>query len=216
MKNKSITLGMLKQSYHGHATDFALIFCGAIICSLIVIFTGNEIIAGILPSFTIIAFPYMLITRQEQALHWEKFQISMPLKRGDYVNSLYLNILISTAFGMLTLFSVLALGFFTNTYQLTNLLDKEYPAMLFSINGILLVSSILYPVDATFTNLSPTASFVISAIIAMVIASALTYILTQSFQLDNLALSKINLAFGLIAFVISYFVSKKIHAKLDF
>ena len=194
-----------------------LLLTGALATALLI--SGQVVIIGFFIMTAVGSFPYMVMMGMggKNANKWERFQITMPIRRKDMVNSFYVSILLATVAGI-PLVAIVAV-----IIPILHVDMFEYGAFLtfanltirfFSIP--LLMSGLLFPSANTKAGEGRgEALFTICLIVAVGNTLLMTWLVNRFELPGDYTDAILALAVSLVAFLISYFITRRMYAKMD-
>jgi len=92
--------GLFLYSVYAYGKLVALVLFGTLVAGIISIFVEFDLLHNLYPMIALGFAPYLLLMKSEGTASWEKFQLTMPIKRKDLATSLYLNVLFSSFVGI--------------------------------------------------------------------------------------------------------------------
>ena len=176
---------------------------------------------GVYSFFSVAAvgiLPYLVMIRMgaKNQLKWEKFQVSMPLKRKNLVASFYLSILIATIAGFLLCGIVLGIGFVLHESLLEHAMDTAFGSVTYVIAIALLMAALLLPIGSTKFGENKGELFFTVCLAAAVGVALLIQWVGGRAEFPAAVISASQVIISAIAFVFSYYITSKIYAKIDF
>ena len=216
MRTNNPMRGLLSFFYYssrGNASILLLICVALAIASLII---NNDFLTNAFAGVAIGGLPYVIIIGMAGKNYpkWERFQLTMPVRRSQLIGSQYLCIFLASLVGLP--FAVLVKIISFSLYEF----DYSLVAALFSHLTILamplVMAGVLFPIASTkFGKNKGEIFFAIGIVAAIGYTWALGWI---GYRLDWSAelTSKIALGAALVIFIGSYLITKDIYEKTDF
>jgi len=189
-----------------------------LVLSAALLITGNQSVYLFFTSVAVGALPYLIMMKMgaKNQLQWEKLQISMPLKRKNMVVSFYLSILIAMLAGLLLCGIILGIGIALHATLLEHVASTAFASIANIIGLTLLMAGLILPIGSTkFGENRGELFFVICMGIAIGIVFLINYV-GSSAGIQPVFISLAQIVISAIVFIISYYFTRKIYAKMDF
>jgi len=110
MKQKNPIKGLLMFSFHAASGNVAILLLVCIIASGVFLATGWEILFMLLVTYSATVFPLYILMSMGQNEKWERFQLSMPIRRSTLLRMQYASMVLFTIVPILLVIAVTALG----------------------------------------------------------------------------------------------------------
>jgi len=218
MIKNSPTRGLLMYSYYTSRGNMGLALLLILALGVALLITGNHVVYSFFALASVGVLPYLIMIRMgaKNQLKWEKFQVSMPVKRKNLVASFYLSILIATIAGFLLCGVILGIGLIIHEGLLEYVIETSFAQVSYVIGIALLMGSLLMPIGSTkFAENKGELFFTICLGGAVAIALLIQWI-GGRVGLASAIISLSQIVIAAVVFVISYHVTSKIFAKTDF
>jgi len=219
MKTRKPFLGLLTYSFHSISGSLILIQLFALLAGLTGIAAkigGLDIILHSFPWMAVGAAPYILVSKSGSIEKWERYQLTMPIKRKDLATMLYLNVFLSLHLAFPVVGVVWGIGFIFQQASLYTLIHGWFPSIAYAYGTILLFTALIYPIGSTkLGGRSKDGLFFVCLVIAVAIVTPMT-IAGRAMGLSNVVISVLVIAITGVAFVIGLLITRAMYAKMDF
>ncbi|MCL2827387.1 MAG: ABC-2 transporter permease [Oscillospiraceae bacterium] len=218
MKTNNPMRGLLTFSFYAASGNMSIAALFTLAMSAALLITGNLTVYAFFVLVAVGTFPYTIMAAMggKNAPKWEKFQLTMPVKRKDVVASIYLSVLLATIAGLLLAGIILGIGFVLHEGLLEHVLQTAFAQFAYVFGVVLIMAGLLFPIastkagesrgEAVFTGCLFAAGFIM---ILISWAGGRADILPWIISLSQVAIA-------VVVFVISYLLTKKMYAKMDF
>ena len=205
MKNKPL-LGLWLYAFHEAKGSLVLFLLFAIALGGVIHFFDHQLLVNSFPMTAIGYAPFIIIMKTGDKANWDRFKISMPLKRRDVIFASYFNIFFASLMGLPIVAVVWAIG----------VVDVNILLVGFSYGVVFVVSALAYVLS--FTKLSKTGDtglLLICMLVGTGLVAGMSVAGSTLGLLDGVvALSIISITFAI--FVISMLITAKLYKKIDF
>ncbi|MCL2286594.1 MAG: ABC-2 transporter permease [Firmicutes bacterium] len=221
MQTNKPMVGLLTVSFNsskGNLLIYLAIFLAAVV---FVFFTGEIMVYGMLGIVIIVLPVYSLVLQMGAADKWERFQLTMPLRRIDVIKAQFLQVGIVSIAGVPFFIAALAIlgttshetiPAFTVGLTLSSIASPLFSALLYY--------AILFPLALTRIAESIISGIAMVGIILVSAAgAAVGYALNwaeNTFAIPAVILPVLILVIAYAVFVVSYLITKKMYAKHNF
>jgi len=188
----------------------------AIGLGILSLFIGNAFLIGIL-NFTAIAMGTLtiLMTMGNKEVDWERFQLSMPVRRSDLANSQYI---ITGATPFIGLPIVLIFGWLGSLLHCSvNFnIDSIAITVMPLLSGALIMTAFIFPLALVpaLENKMDTLFWVI--VLISLLIPYLIVLLANNLGWSMIIATSLMLIISITLFITSYFITKSVYAKIDF
>ena len=215
MKKKNSINGLILYSLYSSGGNIVLFISISIILGVIYAVTGNESFSFLLPGIAVTTLPctLMLTSHKESSSKWNRFQLTMPVKRKDVIASKYLGLLLlllvgTAIFGMFTIFAaVLHSG------------EDIVSSVLFIFSllaGVALLSGgLFYPAVYVFSDESKSEALSIICILGAFGINAGVLWIGDKVGLASNSAAVVCLVVSAVLFALSYSVASKKYSQKD-
>jgi hypothetical protein len=215
MKKKNSINGLILYSLYSSGGNIVLFISISIILGVIYAVTGNESFSFLLPGIAVTTLPctLMLTSHKESSSKWNRFQLTMPVKRKDVIASKYLGLLLlllvgTAIFGMFTIFAaVLHSG------------EDIVSSVLFIFSllaGVALLSGgLFYPAVYVFSDESKSEALSIICILGAFGINAGVLWMGDKVGLASNSAAVVCLIVSAVLFALSYSVASKKYSQKD-
>lgn len=222
--NKAIIglIMFLFQSAHG---NISITLMASSIIGVAFLFTGNSVFHTFFILMAVLMPPYSIITSiaggyvSKYSSKWERYQIAMPVRRKDVTLSQYSCIIIASLVGIpfIIIITGITIALHDNLLEIVNrVISSTVSNFSISIGIVLLLGALFFPLTCMkiSKNKGESLAFV-CLFFALVIISLISW-MGFSLKLSQYTISLMRIFVSIIFFVISYHVTQKLYAKLDF
>jgi len=214
MKKKSPTKGLLMFLFITARRNLIGGYLIAVIVGIIFFFTGHPNAYRSFMGMSVTFPPLYLMLAIGDSAKWERYQVSMPIRRRVVVNTFYIGMIITSLLGI-PLFALITIisgtlheGLFE--YVASTLIT----GLSVSYGYALIVAAFYYPLELRKGNGRGEAIATIAVLIA--IGISLPFGISRDLMVLAEGISAlIFIGIAVVLYFISYFVSQRIYAKLD-
>lgn len=216
--------GLLRNNFYGIVENVKIVIAVVVIFGIVLLITGE---ATLLPAFSLIAPPIIAVLmisclRKESASKWEKYKLTLPIRRKSIIESQYISHTIWSIAGVVVVAVFMAFTVIIHGDQYFYYGFRDAITLVLG-GGILaiLIGAISYPLYYLWGAEKTEVILVIGVIGSIGIVFILT-MLVNTFSDGNVSdtLYYISLvivtAVTIIAYVSSYFISKFIFQKREY
>jgi hypothetical protein len=217
MKTKNPMIGLLKYLYYDSAGNIKIAIAVAIIMAIAALITNNSIVKNIFILVSVAGIPYLLLMKMGGKSYpkWERFQLTMPIKRSQLIGSQYLCMLFGVLIGLPLVIIVGAINFIIH--------DIDYPFVGALVNTLstigmpLTMTGVLFLLGTTkFGENKGEVFFLVGLVAAVGLDLLITTFIGNILQWHYSISSIISFATAVIIFTTSYLVTSKLYGKIDF
>ena len=223
MTKNSPIKGLLYFSMQTSKGNFFIAIFVGFMMGISLLITGNEILYIFFVLVTILMPPilYMMGTvNSGTTSNWERFRISIPIRRTDVVASNYIGIIVSllvVGVPILLVFSGLSSLFHSDFRDVIISLAINYFSMFLGM--VLFTGALFYPLDIAYGDKAGEAvaimSMFLGAILALPILLLGVWLGNKVDMIENVPFI-IMIPLSVITYFASYAITKKIYSKKDF
>jgi len=218
MNHNNPTKGLLMYAFYSVRRNISIALLLVLTLGAALLITGNVTVYTFFVFVAILAFPYLIIVSMgaKNALKWEKYRISMPIKRGNLVASFYLSVLIATIVGLLVCGVILGISMLLHDDLLHHVIKTAFVQLSYSFGVVFLMTGLLLPIASTkFGEGRGEAFFTVCFFIAVAVMLLISWAGGRA-ELSPLAISLAQAVTAVVAFVVSYPITNRIYEKMDF
>ena len=218
MKTNHPMRGLLIFSFHAASGNASLVLLASIALAVIYLITGNQFFFSMMPLVGLLMFPMMVIASlASKDGKWERFQLTMPIRRGGLLGMQYLSVLGALIIAIALVVVTIALSIFLGNGALHG---HDFVTGLRNIMLVLampfLMSGLCFPLASTRFGQDKGP-----AILTFCQFVAIGIILVAPWTSEQLGVSlhmigALFLAASALLFIISYFITRMLYAKMDF
>jgi len=212
------TKGLLMYSFYSSKGNLSIGLLIILAFGAGALISGNNFVFDMFLLASIGIFPYLIMMAMggKDALLWEKFRASMPVKRKNLVALFYLSVILATIAGLLIGAVILGIIFIVHEDIMHNVIKAAFGQLAYPLGVVLLMTGLVFPIGSTkFGASRGEVFFTICLLVAagvILLVSALGNIL----YLPSVVMSLSMVGVGAVALVISYQITNRIYAKMDF
>lgn len=152
----------------------------------------------------------------DETAKWNKFELTLPIKRSTIIGAKYLSFAILILFGLImSIITVILFQFSKVTPTINSIIWGYEFGLVLSITAI----AIMYPIMLKIGTEKNELIFLLSAFTAIGILFLITLTLsniTNGMNLRHPLVGAVSIVFSLFLFGVSYFISLKIHEHKEF
>jgi len=217
MRTRKLLTGLLLYLFYNSGLKLAVLFSQSIVWGVIYIVTGNTWVHMIFAYNAIASAAFLLLAGMgnNKEINWERFQLSMPVKRRDMAISQYLCVAMASLVGIPIYVAIIAINVLINesayfTFMTLFTGIAPFLAIPFILAGFVYPLFSIKSIEDKQEGIFPLFMIASFAIPQLVIwgAGRLEWSV-------NIAVV-ITLAVAVIIFIVSYFITRKLYAKMDF
>jgi len=216
MKTKHPMRGLLTFSFHASLGNASLALLSSIVLLIVFLATGGVFFFNMLVIVSLLMVPMLVISSMgDKDGKWERFQLTMPIKRGDLLGMQYLSVVVSLLIPIALVIGAIGIGPLLHEAPF----DSAVSGILATLPALgmpFLMSGLFFPLATTKigkgkeTGLLTTCQFI--AIAVILLAPWASERLSISFYMVGALIA----AVSALVFLISYFIARVTYAKLDF
>jgi len=216
MRTKSPMKGLLRYSAYAASGNASITLFAAVALAVVFLATGNQFFFNMLVLCALIIFPMIVIGVMGMG-NWERFQLTMPVRRDTLLTMQYLSIILCAFIGVALVAITAGAGY---ALGISGLFDDGM--MELTLNTVpalgmpFLMAGVVFPLASTkrgqemATGILTTSQFITIGVVMLTPWAASRF--DVSLQVIGLWV----VAMSMVAFVGSYFVTRMLYAKLDF
>ena len=216
MKTNNPIRGLLHFYYYSHSGNIAIIMLMCLVGAAVLLITGNH---RLMYGFNIIAiaslpFAFMMRMGGKEYPKWERFRITMPIRRSDLASAQFLSILLASLAGLplAVLIKVLTFTIHEIDYNLVTALVNILSVLAMP----LFMSGLLFTLGCSKIGENRGDAFFLICTVPAVGNTLLMPWIANRFELPVIAAPLMAIAVALAVFICSYFITRRIYAKMDF
>ena len=216
MNARSSTKGLLIYSFHAASGNLAIIILVCLVLAASLLITGNGQLYFWFGVFAINGPVYIVIAgiAAKTGVMWNRFQLAMPVKRSDLVSLQYLQVIIASIIGI-PLFIVIAGITFTLHEGYPNFAVAEIVIRISQFLPMsLLMAGLVFPL--TNIKIGENRQEAISIACFLVATMIVQPLMGTRLGIPHDIAALLVLAISMIAFVISFAITKRLYSKKDF
>ena len=219
MNTKNPLRGLLSFNFYSASSNAVIIAILALVLAAVLLITGLPVMYNFFVMIAIAGFPYVIMMGMggKTSYKWERFQITMPLRRSDLVNAFYLSIFLTSIVGIPLVAIITYLAYILHE----GIFDKGLIITFFNFSALffsmpLLMAGLLFPLACTKVGESRGEALFTLCLFPAVANSVFVPMLGSSLGLPEELLALPVLVLALLVFVVSYFILRQLYAKMDF
>ena len=188
----------------------------AIVWGIAFLIWGNPILHFIFGMNAIAGATFILIAGMgNREIDWERFQLSMPVRRNDMATSQYISVVLSSLIGIPIYIVFTGLSsilhqdvYFTLSTVFINI--APFLSIPYIMGGLVFPLYSIPALEKLYEGMFPALMLVSVAIPQVVVIAA------NHFGWSMVVASSLMLTVSVLIFVASYFIYRKLYAKMDF
>jgi len=212
MKKRSPMKGLITYSFY--AIDKSLISELVLLLVLGILFmvTENIMFYNFFVMSALAAAPYIFLSKSGDSSKWDRFQISMPVKRTEVIKALYLAVILLMLPGIPLIGIIWGLGYVMHE----SAYSFEFIMPALSAGSVLTWVALLFPLS--FTKIGRNNEQILFIVCMGAAVGIMMGVLFGAIWLDipNNILPLVMIGIASIIYIISYVITKGIYAKVDF
>ena len=218
MKTNNPTRGLLMYSFYSARGNIGVAILVALAMGVALLITGNTVVYTFFVSVAIGIPPYLIMMKMgaPNQLQWEKYQVSMPVKRKNMVAAFYLSILLAAIFGLLLCVVILGVGFILHESIAEVIIETAFSQLSYILGLALLMGGLLLPIGSTKVAENRGEAFFS---ICLGLAIGITWIISWvgiRAGISPVIMSLSRVIISAIVFIISYYIVSNMYSKNDF
>lgn len=210
--------GLIQNNLYSMENSILIAFIISVFLAILPLSGVNPTFLPMIISMQIFVFVVNICTslRADETAKWNKFELTLPVKRSNLVLAKYLSIIILIFIGMImgTVTMVLSSHFDYTVSRSMLVYGFEYGLTL-----SILSMSIMYPLTLVLGAEKSEIIFILSAFAAIGIMLLIARVLstwTEGMNLRHPLVGAVSVMVAIAAFILSYFVSVIIHNRKEF
>ena len=209
-------MGLMLYLWYYSGGKFLILNIQAVAWGIAFLIWGNPILHFLFGMNAIAGATFILIASMgNKEIDWERFQLSMPVRRNDLARSQYLSVLFASLVGIpiYVIFTGLSSIFHQDVYFTLNTVFINIAPFLsipYILGGLVFPLYSLPALERLYEGLFPALVLVAAALPQIAVVAA------NHWGWSMIAASSIMLAVSALIFIASYFIYKKLYAKMDF
>lgn len=215
-KPKNTIKGLMLYLWYYAGGKLLILNLQAIVWGIIFLASGGLIIQVIFGLNAVAGATFVLIAGMgNKEIDWERFQLSMPVRRRDLASSQYLSVTIASLVGVPIFIIFTGLSsiwheeiYFTLSTVFINI--APFLSIPYILGGLVFPLYSIPALEKLYDGMFPAIMLISIAIPQVVVWVA------NHFGWSMIAASSIMLAVSVLIFIASYFITKKLYAKMDF
>ena|GEM_PF-1498640 len=229
MKTKSPMRGMLTFALFSASGNALYLLLGCAAAAIAFLITSNVLPEGLqvllfnfAALFGLLSFPLLVITSLgDKDGAWERFQLTMPIKRSDLLRVQYLAAMVAVVIGVALVVTTIFLSdlFGMTIFAEQMEMDNNFTAGIFTMLPTLampfLMSGLFFPLATTKLGKGKEAAIMNICQFFALAVMILAPFVANGFGLNFNTFGTAILAVSVVVFIVSYFISRRTYSKLD-
>ena len=205
-------------SFYSAKGNIGVAILAALAMGAVLLITGSTIVYNffVLVAVGIPAYLVMIKMGAKNQLQWEKYQVSMPVKRKNMVASFYLSILIPAIFGLLFCGAILGVGFMLHESIAEMLTETAFGQVSYVFGMVLLMGGFLFPIGSSKVAENRGEVFFSICLGLAIGVMILISIAGNGAGWSPAIISLSQVGISIVVFVVSYFVTRSMYDKHNF
>ena len=217
MRKTNPIRGLLRFYYYAQSGNITSIALYCLLLAAAAVATGHFLVIQTFNMVAVMGLPYIVIVGMGTKEYpiWERFRITMPIKRSHLISTQYLIILLASLAGIPLLVLVTVLTYFIHQ------IDYSFATTLINALSVLamplLFVGLIFPIGNTkFGENRLDALFLVCFAIVVGVYMVLVPQIGNWLELADSTAPLVMFAVSFVAFVASYFVTRGQYARRDF
>ena len=217
MKTVNPIKGLVKFYFYAQSGNIRAVMAICFISTALAVITGIQLIYNVSILIAVGGVPYIVIVGMgsKQYTKWERFRVSMPIKRGDLASTQYLAIVLASLVGLPIAALVAVLTYTVHGVGTT--IAMSVVNVLPVLAMPLMFAGFVFPLGSTKFGEDKQETVVSICMAATVALSMILMPRLGNFaELIDSAVAIATLVFAIVVFVVSYCIQRIMYAKKDF
>jgi len=218
MKTKNPMRGLLTFSFYAASGNASLVLLVGLVLAVAFLVIGHAFFLNMLALAALVIFPMMVMASMgDKSGKWERFQLTLPIRRRNLLAVQYITVLLTAILGVILVVATIGVGYVLGE---SVLLDDGVDALIMGIVPILgmpfFMAGMFFLLASSKIGRGREAGLV-----SVCQFAAIGIILLAPWAGDRFGISFQTLAIGILAvsalvFIVSYFITRVLYAKMDF
>jgi len=218
MKTKNPMRGLLTFTIHAASGNASLVLLACLVLAVAFLVIGHAFFLNMFALAALVIFPMMVIASMgDKSGKWERFQLTLPIRRRNLLAVQYITVLFTAILGVILVVVTIGVGYVLGE---SVLFDDGIVAL---IAGMAPTLGMPFFMAGMFFMLasSKIGKGREAGLVSVCQFAAIGIILLAPWVGDRFDLSFHTLAIGILAvsaliFIVSYFITRVLYAKMDF
>jgi len=218
MPRRNPIRGLLVYSFYAAKGNLQISLLVTLAMAVALFITGHTVVYNFFVLAAIGLPPYILMMRMgaKNQPQWEKYQVSMPIKRKNFTAAIYLSVLFALIAGILLCTVLSIFSFILHDYILHHVIKTAFGQMAYLVGIVLLMFAIIVPIGSTkFGESRGEIFFTICLAVALGVMLLISWLGNRA-GLSQVIISASRVAISAVSFIISYHITNKMYSKIDF
>jgi len=217
MKTKAPMKGLLAFSFHSASKSISTNLLISLVLAGGFLIVENAVLLAILVLILMLNLPMAIImTLASKDGKWERYQLTMPIKRSDLLLMQYLSVLFATIVAAALLITVMGIS----TVLHDELFDYGFITIIIntahSFGLPLLMTGVLFPLASSKIGAGREQSLLTVCMIAAMGVNVLVPNLGNMLGMSAEIFPVLIFAISVIIFIVSYYITRAMYAKMNF
>ncbi|MCL2201615.1 MAG: ABC-2 transporter permease [Oscillospiraceae bacterium] len=216
MKRNSPIRGLLTFSLYASLGNASLALLGCIVLAIVFLITDNILFLSFLKMCGFLIMPmYVILSLGDKEGRWERFQLTMPIKRSSLLKAQYLSVVLS----LIAPAIIVAITFGVRAFlQMEALEDDDvmHVLALAALGMPFFMAGIFFPLSSSKLGRGKEAPLLTICQFAALAILLIAPWASEQFGLPLAIVSVSTIAVSLVIFIASFFVTSAIYSKMDF
>ena len=218
MKTSNPVRGLLAYSYYCASGSLLLVSLVGLVLGAALLVTGNILVFNFFGVAAILTPPIAVII--SIGVHilskWERFLITMPVRRRDMVASIYIRVAFVLLAGVVFCGVVSGIGFLLHEHLFYHAVSTAFRDHVLIFGMILIMAALLYPLGTMPVFEKAYEGLALGCMLAALGVVHLASLLLNMAGLHKGVGSLLIVVVSVVFYVVSYFVARGIYDKRDF
>jgi len=218
MKQNHPMRGLLIFSLHAAGGNASFTLLASLALVVIYLITGNLFFSNMLAIIALVTVPMLVMwSLGSKDGQWERFQLTMPISRGGLLGVQYLSVLVSLIIPIVLVIATTGLGIVLGHGEAH---DHDFVTGLLNALLVLampfLMCGLCFPIASSKIGKGREASVLTICQFVVIGILLIAPWASERLGVSLHMLGALFLAASVLLFIISYFITRKLYAKMDF
>lgn len=215
--NKAIR-GLLIYLFSSTTGSLLMVQFLTLVMAAALMYTGSQLVYTMFSGIGIVGPPYVILMGMGGGKYgkWERFQLSMPLKRSDLVASQYIGILIAAITGLPIVLLFTALAHSMHETLFMGSLTTSLVGVTALLGIPLVMVGLLFPLSCTRWGEDKQEGLAFASFLIAFAVPLLVSIAGNRFGMTEDVSALLSFGLGITVFLVSYMITKRVYSQIDF
>jgi ABC-type transport system involved in multi-copper enzyme maturation permease subunit len=216
VKKNSAVRGLILYFFYSSIENVITSLILTFICGIAVLITGVPAIFTMISIFGIVLLScsFVICTTKDTASKWNKFQLTLPVKRNDVIAAKYLGHLVLLLAGLVIAGIFIVIGVVLYEIPIEDVKASALLIIPTCIGTSLLACALFYPIAYTIAA-NREEALALACIFGSGAISALILWIGNTLNFQDRINAVFCIGIAVLLFIVSYIITKKMYAKKD-